>query len=68
MAVAKVIDEIRFLSPVEQSEVIQFAVELSPTRQLTPLKSGGLAVRLAASTDPAEIIQLKSALARGFYG
>lgn len=68
MTAAKVIDEIRHLSPREQSEVIQFAVELARTRQLTPQELGQLADRLAASNDPAEIIRLKSAMTRGFYG
>jgi hypothetical protein len=68
MTAAKVIDEIRHLSPLEQSEVIQFAVELARTRQLTSQELGQLADRLAASNDPAEIIRLKSAMTRGFYG
>ena len=59
---------IRHLSPLEQSEVIQFAVEQARTRQLTPQELGQLADRLAASNDPAEITRLKSAMTRGFYG
>ncbi|MEY2429625.1 MAG: hypothetical protein QOJ40_2510 [Verrucomicrobiota bacterium] len=68
MTAAKVIDEIRHLPPGEQAEVIQFAIELARSRQLTAEELGELAERLAASDDPAEIIRLKSAMTRGFYG
>ena len=68
MTAAKVIEEIKQLKPNEQAEVIQFAVELARSRQLTARELGELADRLAGSTDPAEIIRLKSAMTRGFYG
>ena len=68
MTAAKVIDEIRHLPPGEQAEVIQFAIELARSRQLTAEELGELAERLATSDDPAEIIRLKSAMTRGFYG
>jgi hypothetical protein len=68
MTAAKVIDEIRRLPAGEQAEVIQFAMELARRRQLTPEELGELADRLAVSDDPAEIIRLKSAMTRGFYG
>ena len=68
MTAAKVIEEIKHLSPSEQVEVIQFAVELARSRQLTAKELGELADRLAQADDPAEIIRLKSAMTRGFYG
>ena len=68
MTAAKVIEEIKQLKPNEQAEVIQFAVELARSRQLTGQELGELADRLAESTDPAETIRLKSAMTRGFYG
>jgi len=68
MTAAKVIEEIKHLPPDEQVEVIQFAVELARSRQLTAQELGQLADRLAESDDPAEIIRLKSAMTRGFYG
>ncbi len=68
MTAAKVIEEIKHLPPNEQVEVIQFAVELAHSRQLTAQELGHLADRLAESNDPAEIIRLKSAMTRGFYG
>ena len=68
MTAAKVIEEIKHLSPGEQAEVIQFAVGLARNRQLSGQELGELAERLAESKDPAEILRLKSAMTRGFYG
>ena len=68
MTAATVVEEIKHLAPNEQAEVIQFAVELDRSRQLTAQEVGGLADRLAESNDPAEIIRLKSAMTRGFCG
>lgn len=68
MTAAKVIDEIEHLPPREQAEVIQYAFELARRRQLSAQELGELADRLAESDDPAEIIRLKSAMTRGFYG
>jgi hypothetical protein len=68
LTAATVIEEIKHLAPNEQAEVIQFAVELARSRQLAAQELGELADRLAESTDPAEIIRLKSAMTRGFYG
>jgi hypothetical protein len=65
---AKVIEEMDDLPPEEQAKVIQHAFELARHRQLSPGELGDLAERLAASSDPAEIIRLKSAMNRGFYG
>ncbi len=68
MTAAKVIDEIKQLPPGEQAKVIQFAFELARRRQLSAEELGGLAARLAESNDPAEIVRIKSAMKRGFYG
>ena len=68
MTAAKVIEDIKQLAPGEQAEVIQFAVGLANRRQLSAEELGELADRLAQSEDPAEIIRLKSAMKRGFYG
>jgi hypothetical protein len=65
---AAIIEEIKQLPPAEQAEVIRFTVGLAQNRQLTGKELGELADRLAASNDPAEIIRLKSAMTRGFYG
>ena len=68
MSAAQVIDEIKHLPPAEQAEVVRFAFELARTRQLTGEELGALAEQLAASSDPAEIARLRSAMTRGFYG
>ncbi|MGH7971484.1 MAG: hypothetical protein ACREIC_22425 [Limisphaerales bacterium] len=68
MTAAKVIEEIKQMAPKDQVEIIQFAVELARVRQLTAQELGELADRLAEATDPAEILRLKSAMTRGFYG
>jgi hypothetical protein len=65
---AAIIEEIKQLPPAEQAEVIQFTVGLAQNRRLTGKELSELADRLAASNDPAEIIRLKSAMTRGFYG
>ncbi len=65
---SKVIEEMEGLPPDEQAKVIQHAFELARRRQLSADELGDLAERLAASNDPAEIIRLKSAMTRGFYG
>jgi hypothetical protein len=68
MTATSVIEEIKQLSPGEQSRVIQFAVELARTRQLSGEELAALAQRMVESDDPAEVEKLKSALTRGFYG
>ena len=68
MTAATVIEQINRLPPEEQAKVIQHAFELARHRQLGADELGDLAERLAASNDPAEIIRLKSAMTRGFYG
>jgi hypothetical protein len=68
MTATGVIEEIKHLSPGEQSRVIQFAVELARTRQLAGKELSALAQRMVDSDDPAEVEKLKSALVHGFYG
>ncbi|MHC1766454.1 MAG: hypothetical protein AB9869_19490 [Verrucomicrobiia bacterium] len=68
MTAAKVIEDMDRLPPDEQAKVIQHAFELARRRELTADELGNLAERLAVSDDPAEIIRLKSAMTRGFYG
>jgi hypothetical protein len=68
MTAAKLIAELDSLPPEEQARVIHHAFELARHRQLSADELGDLAERLAASNDPAEIIRLKSAMTRGFYG
>jgi hypothetical protein len=68
MTATAVLEEIKHLSPGEQSKVIQFAVELARTRKLAGKELTDLAQRMVESEDPAEVEKLKSALASGFYG
>jgi hypothetical protein len=68
MTAAKVIEEMDGLPPDEQAKVIQYAFELARHRRLSADELGDLAERLAVSNDPDEIIRLKSAMTRGFYG
>ena len=68
MTAAKVISEMDSLPPDEQAKVIQHAFELARHRQLSADELGQLGERLATSNDPAEIIRLRSAMTRGFYG
>ena len=68
MTAAKVIEEIDDLPPAEQAKVIQYAVKLARRRQLSADELGELAERLANTQDPTEVLRLKSALTRGFYG
>jgi len=64
----QLIEQIDELPPEEQAKVIEYALHLARRRQLSGSELGELADRLAKSNDPAEIIRLKSALTRGFYG
>jgi hypothetical protein len=68
MSATEVIEEIKHLPPDGQAEVIQFAMELARKRQLSAEELGELADRLASTDDPAEIMRLRSAMTRGFYG
>lgn len=68
MTATAVIEEIKHLSPDEQSRVIRFAVELARTRRLAGNELSALAQRMVESDDPAEVEKLKSALTHGFYG
>jgi hypothetical protein len=68
MTAAKLIEEMDDLPPEEQAKVIEHAFELARHRKLSADELGDLAERLTTSSDPAEIIRLRSALTRGFYG
>ena len=68
MTATAVIDEIKQLSPGEQSRVIQFAFELARERQLPGKELSELAQRMANSDNPAEVKKLRDEIHRGFYG
>jgi hypothetical protein len=68
MTAAKVIEEIMHLPREEQSQVLEFAVELKRKRQLSGKELSAMAQRMVDSDDPAEVEKLKSEIMRGFYG
>ena len=68
MTATGVIEEIKQLSPAEQSRVIRFAVELARERQLSGEILSELAQRMADSDNPAEVQKLREEIHRGFYG
>jgi hypothetical protein len=68
MTSAAIIEEIRQLSPADQTEVIRFAVALARERALTPEELNRLAQRMVESEDPGEVEKLKASIASGFYG
>jgi hypothetical protein len=68
MTAAKVIDEILQLPREEQSRVLDFALELKKSRQISGTELSSLAQRMVDSNDPAEVEKLKAELTRGFYG
>ena len=75
MTATAVIEEIKHLSPSEQSRVIQFAAELAQKRQqsgknhpLHPDELGGLAQRMVEVKDPTEAARLEDEIVRKFYG
>jgi hypothetical protein len=68
MSAAKVIEDIKLLPRDEQSRVVEFAIELARSRQLSGEELAGLAKRMVDSNDPEEKKRLKEELTRGFYG
>ena len=58
----------KVLPQVEQSQVVQFAIDLARSRQLSGDELAGLAQRMIETSDPAEKERLKAELTRGFYG
>ncbi len=68
MNAAQIIDEIQRLPPAGQAEVVQFAFRLEADRMLSGEELGALAQRMVEATDPAEVLLLRDALMRGFYG
>ena len=68
MTATAVIEEIKHLSPAEQSRVIQFAFELARARQLPGKELSALAQQMAGADNPAEVMKLRDEIHRGFYG
>lgn len=68
MTSARIIEEIKHLSPQDQAEVIKFAYRLDAERKLTGKELSALAERMSQTTDPAEAALVRETIARGFYG
>ena len=68
MTAIHVIEEIKHLPLAEQSQVIQFALELARARQLPGKKLSQLAQQMVDSDDPVKVEKLKAEITRGFYG
>ena len=68
MSANQVIEEIRHLTPAEQAEVIQFAYRLDAERMLSGNELVALAKKMVAATDPAEALDIREQMIRGFYG
>lgn len=68
MSATQVIEEIRHLTPAEQAEVIQFAYRLDAERMLSGKELVVLAKKMVATADPAEALEIREQMIRGFYG
>jgi hypothetical protein len=67
MTSADVIEKIKPLPREEQSRVVQFAVELARSRQLSGEELGVIAQKMLETEDPVEEKRLEEELTRGFY-
>jgi hypothetical protein len=68
MTAAEVIEDIKQLPREEQSQVVQFAIELARSRQLPGEELGIIAQKMLDTNDPTEKTRLREELTRGFYG
>jgi hypothetical protein len=68
MSATQVIEEIRHLTLAEQAEVIQFAYRLDAERMLSGKELVVLAKKMVATADPAEALEIREQMIRGFYG
>lgn len=68
MTADQIINQIKSLPRDQQSQVIQFAVELARSRQLPGEDLKLIAERMLQTSDPSEKQRLKDELTRGFYG
>ena len=68
MTADQIIEDIKLLPRDEQSRVVQFAVELSRSRQLPAEDLVVIAQKMLETNDPGEKKRLEDELTRGFYG
>ncbi len=68
MSAREIIGEIQRLPLAEQVEVIQFAYRLDSERMLSGKELVTLAKKMVAAADPAEALEIREQMIRGFYG
>jgi hypothetical protein len=68
MTADQIIEDIKSLPRDQQSRVVQFAVELARSRQLSAEDLVVIAQKMLEANDPAEKKRLEDELTRGFYG
>lgn len=68
MSAREIISEIKRLPLSEQAQVIQFAYQLDAERMLSGKELVALAKKMVATTDPAEALEIREQMIRGFYG
>jgi hypothetical protein len=68
MSADQIIEDIKALPRVEQSRVVQFAVELARSRQLPAEDLVVIAKKMLETNDPTEKKRVEDELTRGFYG
>jgi hypothetical protein len=68
MPADQIIKDIKLLPRDEKSRVVQFAVELSRSRELPAEDLVLIAQKMLETNNPAEKKRLEDELTRGFYG
>jgi len=68
MTADQIIQDIKLLPRDEQSRVVQFAVELARSRQLSAEDLVVIAQQMLETNDPEQKKRLEDKLTRGFYG
>lgn len=68
MSAREIMDEMQRLPLEEQVEVIQFAYQLDAERMLSGKELVTLAKKMVAAANPAEALEIREQIIRGFYG
>jgi hypothetical protein len=68
MTASKVIEAIKLLPRDEQSQVVQFTMDVARSRQLSGDELAVLGQQLLDATDPSKQQRLRDEMTRGFYG
>lgn len=68
MTAAQIIDEIKRLSPEEQSAPVRMVYELDADRKLSGPELSALAEQFVNCQDPVEASRVRETIVRDFYG